>query len=56
LKKNIYCHGYPETYTAKDLENLFSKYGKVESVYINLDENGKSKRNGIIRYSTIEEA
>jgi len=55
-KKNIYTHGFPESFNEKQLADLFSKYGKVVSAYINKDEQGASKRNGVVTFDTIESA
>lgn len=55
-KKNIYTHGFPKNFSEDDLKKLFSQHGRVKSAYINKDENGASKQNGVVTFETIEEA
>lgn len=55
-KKNIYVHGFPEQFNEEDLNKLFSKAGKVTSVFLAKDSNGKSLKHGIITFETLDDA
>ena len=56
VNKYVYTHGFPLNFSEEDLKKLFSKSGTVTNAYINKDESGVSKRNGVVTFSTIDGA
>ncbi|KAI8871098.1 polyadenylate binding protein [Ramicandelaber brevisporus] len=53
---NLYIKNIPESMTEDQLTELFNKYGKTQSVAIQRDEEGKSKKFGFVNYEDHEEA
>ena len=53
---NIFIKNLSNQATEKDLENKFSEYGKITSLYLKKDNNNLSKGFGFINFSSFEEA
>lgn len=55
-KLNLFVKNFPKTWNEEDLKTLFSKYGTVESVFIQRLVNGQSKCNGVVVFKKNQEA
>ena len=53
---NLFVKGFPIGWSEKELKDLFSKYGEVQSVFIQREVSGLSKRNGAVLYKRKEDA
>jgi len=53
---NIYIKNLNPQISEKELENKFSEYGKITSIFLKKDNNKMSLGFGFINYSTFEEA
>lgn len=53
---NLFVKGFPIGWSEKELKDLFSKYGEVQSVFIQREASGLSKRNGVVLYKRKEDA
>jgi polyadenylate-binding protein len=54
--RNLYVRGFDESLTAAQLTDLFAQWGEVESVKIQSDGQGRSKKFGFVCYATVEGA
>eukprot|EP01026_Neomeris_dumetosa_P001542 TRINITY_DN103824_c0_g1_i1.p1 TRINITY_DN103824_c0_g1~~TRINITY_DN103824_c0_g1_i1.p1 ORF type:complete len:222 (-),score=55.45 TRINITY_DN103824_c0_g1_i1:779-1444(-) len=52
----VVVHGLPWRYTEKDLKDMFSEIGEVESADVMIDDQGRSKGFGTVRFTTPEHA
>jgi len=50
VKQNLFVKSFPKTWDENDLKTLFSKYGPVESVFIQRKANSESKCNGVVLF------
>ena len=46
--RNLYVRGFDEAFTEAELRQKFSGFGKIESVKIMFDEDGRSKKFGFV--------
>ncbi|XP_076133664.1 polyadenylate-binding protein 1-like [Alosa pseudoharengus] len=53
---NVYIKNFGETYDDKQLENIFSEFGKTLSVRVMRDERGNSRGFGFVNYENHEDA
>ncbi|XP_041953037.1 embryonic polyadenylate-binding protein-like isoform X4 [Alosa sapidissima] len=53
---NVYIKNFGETYDDKQLENIFSEFGKTLSVRVMRDERGSSRGFGFVNYENHEDA
>ena len=53
---NVYIKNFGKDYTDDQLVELFSKFGKIISAKVMMDEAGISKGFGFVRFSSPEEA
>ncbi|PWN48161.1 putative PAB1-mRNA polyadenylate-binding protein [Violaceomyces palustris] len=53
---NVYCKNVDSEVTQEQFEELFSKFGKVTSCVLSVDEDGKSRGFGFINYENHDEA
>jgi polyadenylate-binding protein len=54
--RNLYVRGFDETLTEGQLTDLFAQWGEIESVKIQCDAQGRSKKFGFVCYATAEGA
>lgn len=50
---NLYVKQYPEDWTESNLEETFSPFGKINSIYMPRDENGKAKGFAFVDYYNL---
>ena len=55
-KLNLFVKNFPKTWNEEELKTLFSKYGTVESVFIQRLETGQSKCNGVVLLKDKQDA
>jgi len=55
-KLNLFVKNFPKTWNEEELKTLFSKYGTVESVFIQRLETGQSKCNGVVLFKDKQDA
>lgn len=53
---NLYVKQFAESWTEKTLAELFGEFGQLASVFIAIDENGRSKRFGFVDFTSHESA
>jgi polyadenylate-binding protein len=51
---NVFVKGFPESVTAKDLNELFKEFGNILSCTVRSDQNGKSLGYGYVQFSEEE--
>jgi polyadenylate-binding protein len=53
---NLYVKQFPTAYSEEDLTKLFAEHGEIASVFINKDDEGKSKGFGFVNFADHESA
>lgn len=49
-QQNLFVKGFPVHWGELELQAWFAKYGEIQSVFIQRDANGHSKRNGVVLF------
>lgn len=55
-QQNIFVKGFPIHFGEIELKEMFGKHGEIISVFIQRDQNGHSKRNGVILFRNNADA